>query len=290
MNSISDIKQHLNSVTQTRQITNAMYLLSTSRLKKALLNVDYNFQYMKSLRNTMNDILYVTKGAGIHNCFLDKDSRGTALFLSVMGDKGLCGDYNSAVAAFTMEKLRLKSEPLLYCFGRVGKEKLEAHGLTPDKVLSGSAMNPSMTLARELTSQLLELYVSDRVNEVYIIFTPYRRDKREPVCMRLLPLLRHDFNDIKEDAEVPTELLYEPSAQEVFKHLVPLYCAGMIYDILMQSAASENAARMEAMQSAVSNADEMIKKLHSELNAVRQLSITNEITEIAAAADIQGAV
>ena len=102
------------------------------------------------------------------------------------------------------------------------------------------------------------------------------------VKRRLLPLLRHDFKDAKDDYS-PTEMLYEPGAQEALDAFVPKYCSGMLYSMLMQSAASENAARMEAMQSAASNADDMIKELQTQLKTARQLSITNELAEITAA-------
>ena len=287
MSSLSDIKQHLASVTQTRQITNAMYLLSVSRLKKALTSIDYNVQYMKDLRAVMDDILYVTQGADIHNLFFRKDDSGTALFLSIMGDKGLCGDYNTAVAVRTAEEMKKYDSPLLYCFGMVGKEKLQARGLKADKVLPGSSMHPSIAVASELSKSLVEKYLTKEVNEVYIVYTPYSKGERKPVCLRLLPLLHEDFVDEWDNKE-PGEVLFEPSAEEALEHFAPLYCTGMIYGMLMQAAASENAARMEAMQSATSNADEMIAKLQTELNAVRQLSITNEITEIAAAAELNG--
>lgn len=287
MSSLSDIRQHLASVTQTRQITNAMYLLSVSRLKKALLGVDHNKEYMTGLRSVMDDILFVTQGTDIHNRFFVKENEGTALFLSVMGDKGLCGDYNTAVAQLTAEEMKKHDAPKLYCFGMVGKEKLRAKGLEADRVLPGSSMHPSTELAREVASALTEMYLTKEVNEVYIVYTPYSKGERKPVCFRLLPLLREDFTDVWDNKE-PTELLFEPSAEEALAHFVPLYCSGLIYGILSQSAASENAARMEAMQSASSNADEMTEKLLAEMNAVRQLNITNEITEIAAAAELNG--
>ena len=101
MNTPGEIKRRLASVTQTKQITNAMYLLSVSRLKRSMESIDYQRKYVEMLRRTMEDVLKVTKGADIHNYYIDKSPLGTALFMSVMGDKRLCGDYNHAVAALT---------------------------------------------------------------------------------------------------------------------------------------------------------------------------------------------
>ena len=106
----------------------------------------------------------------------------------------------------------------------------------------------------------------------------------------MLPLLRRDFDDVEYENKYTADVLYEPDLQTVFDRMVPQYIIGMMYDIMMQSAASENAARMTAMQNATNNADEMIAKLSAQINAARQLIITNEITEIAAASDIKGAV
>ena len=282
MNTPGEIKRRLASVTQTRQITNAMYLLSVSRLKRSMESIDYEKQYVEMLRRTMEDVLKVTKGADISNYYIDKSPLGSALFMSIMGDKRLCGDYNHAVAVLTKEKLATKQDPLLYCFGMVGKEILTADGIIPDRVLPGSSMHPSLELAKALSKELLGMYVTDKVNEVYIIYTPYSGSQSKPVCFRLLPLLRHDFTDAKDDYS-PTEMLYEPGAQDVLDAFVPKYCSGMLYSMLMQSAASENAARMEAMQSAADNADDMIKELQTQLKTARQLSITNELAEITAA-------
>ena len=282
MSTSAEIKRRLASVTQTKQITGAMYLLSVSRLKRTMETIDYERKYVEMLRRTMEDVLKVAKGADIRNYYIDKSPLGTALFLSVMGDKRLCGDYNNAVAALTKEMLPTKKEPLLYCFGRVGKEILTADGITPDRVLPGSSMHPSLELARALAKELIDMYVTDTVNEVYVIYTPYTGSQRKPVCFRLLPLLRHDFVDAQDDYS-PNEMLYEPCAQDALDAFVPKYCSGMLYSMLMQSAASENAARMEAMQSAADNADDMIRELETQLKTARQLSITNELAEITAA-------
>ena len=282
MNTPGELKRRLASVTQTKQITNAMYLLSVSRLKRSMESVGYEKKYVEMLRRTMEDVLQVTKGANIYNYYTEKSPLGNALFMSVMGDKRLCGDYNHAVAALTKEKLSEKKDPLLYCFGMVGKEILTADGVEPDRVLPGSSMHPSLEQAKALSKELLNMYLTDKVNEVYIIYTPYTGAQSKPVCFRLLPLLRHDFADAK-DGYSPTEMLYEPNAQQALDALVPKYCSGMLYSMLIQSASSENAARMEAMQSAASNADDMIKELQTQLKTARQLGVTNELAEITAA-------
>lgn len=279
---VSELKARLASVRQTRQITNAMYLLSASRLKKLMPGMGYAVSYMRSLREAMAGVLNASNVAGMHQRFIDIDSKGTALFLSVMGDKGLCGGYNIAVADLTAEEMKKHEDAKVFCFGLVGKEILTSRGTVPDAVLPGSSMHPSLDVARELSETLIEEYITDRINEVYVVFTPFTHGEKVPVCMRLLPLIREDFSDVESHLPVD-EMLCVPSPEAVFEHMVPHYCTAMLYDMLVQSAACENAARTAAMKSAADNADEMINRLRSELNASRQLRITNEITEITAA-------
>lgn len=287
MSSLNDLKQRLSSVSQTRQITNAMYLLSVSRLKKSVLGIEHNLRYMQGLRGIMGDLIRVAGANGICTSYFRKREGGAPVYLAVMGDKGLCGDYNASLAALCAEKLAENENAKLFCLGLAGKEKLKSKGVIPDEALPGSSMHPTRELAQQLSERLLSCFDGGEAGEVYIIYTPYTKGERKPVCFRLLPFLPGDFTDAAQPKEAG-EILFEPSAEETLSRFIPLYCSGLIYEMLVQSAACENASRMEAMQSATDNADEMIKKLGAQLNAERQLAITNEITEIAAAANIKG--
>ena len=280
----NDIKQRLSSVKETRQMTNAMYLLSAARLKKAMHSMDYTLEYNDTLRRFMTDILVKTEDSHLHSIYLERSAKGRALIMCVMGDKGLCGGYNNDVAALTLQKLRETPGAALYCFGRVGSDFLRGKGVKPDEILPGSSMHPEYSLAAEISKTLVERYLTDEFNEVFIIYTPFSRlGKQKPVCLRLLPLFGADFTDLNEVP--PLDLIYEPAPEAVFTHTVPLYCAALLYNLLVQASASENSARMEAMQSACDNADAMIDALSTEMNTVRQFTITNEITEISAAAE-----
>ena len=291
MENISELKQHLRAVEQTRQISNAMYLLSTSRMKKSMQNIDYNLAYMRKLRATIKDIISKTKHNMLSDPFIELTEGGKALFFVITSDKGLCGGYNSAVFNTAMEKMRGYEKPVVYSLGYKGTEMFLSHGITPDDSMYGASQRPSLYSARALGERIVELYDDCAVSEVYIVYTEYVNSAvQRPVCKRVLPLLRRDFDDVEYENKYSADVLYEPDLQTVFDRMVPQYIIGMMYDIMMQSAASENAARMTAMQNATNNADEMIAKLSAQINAARQLIITNEITEIAAASDIKGAV
>ena len=163
-----------------------------------------------------------------------------------------------------------------------------SHGIKSDGSWYGASQMPSLHLANDLGERIVELYDNKEVSEVYIVYTEYINSAvQKPVCRRVLPILRRDFDDVEYENKYETEVLYEPDIQTVFDQMVPQYIIGMMYDVIMQAAASENAARMTAMQNATKNADKMKAKLSEQINAVRQLVITNEITEIAAATQVQ---
>lgn len=291
MENISELKQHLRAIEQTRQISNAMYLLSTSRMKKSMQNIDYNLLYLKRLRSTIKDIISKTKHNMLSDPFLELTEGGKALFFVISSDKGLCGGYNSDVVNLAIEKMREYRDTVVYSLGLKGTEMFVNHGITPEHSWYGASQKPSLHLARELGNHIVDLYDDCTVSEVYIVYTEYVNSAvQKPVCKRVLPLLRRDFDDVEYENKYTADVLYEPDLQTVFDQMVPQYIIGMMYDVMMQSAASENAARMTAMQNATENADKMIAKLSEQINAVRQLIITNEITEIAAASNSQGAV
>ena len=283
-NTYNDIKQRLSGVRETRQMTNAMYLLSAARMKKAMHSMDYTLEYNDRLRRTMTDILALSDDSHLHNIYLERSPKGRPLIMCVMGDKGLCGGYNNDVAQLTLQVLDRIGDATVCCFGRTAYDFLRGKGIRPKMVFPGSSMHPEFSMASEISHTLVEKYLTDEYNEVFIIYTPFsRKGKLKPVCFRLLPLFEEDFSDL--NAIPPADLIYEPDPGSVFTYIVPLYCTALLYNLLVQSSASENSARMEAMQNACDNADSMIDSLSAEMNAVRQLTITNEITEIAAAAE-----
>ena len=292
MENISELKQRLRAVSQTRQICNATYLLATSRMKRSLQNIDYNLTYIKKLRSSIRDIIAKTYNNEVSDPFLELNEGGKTLFFVITSDKGLCGAYNTAVVNAALRKMEeYEGRTVLYSLGIKGTEQFIARGITPDDNWYGASQKPSLYLAKEVGEQIVDLYDDTTVSEVYVVYTEYVNSVvQKPVCRRVLPLLQPDFTDIEltENNDIP--VLYEPDPEEVYNEMVPQYITGLVYDILMQSAASENAARMAAMQSATKNADEMIAKLTEQINAARQLIITNEITEIAAALEIEGAV
>ncbi|MGN0527372.1 MAG: ATP synthase F1 subunit gamma [Acutalibacteraceae bacterium] len=289
MSTVNEIKSHLKAVEQTKQITNAMYLLSTARMKSAMEHIDFNLYYLKRLKSTIKTVLSQTESSNIHDKFIDDSKRGSSVFVVITSDKGLCGSYNSAVVDLAMKEMAKHQDPIVVSLGIIGHSMFKKSGVPVGYSWYGASQHPTMNLAEQIASKLIPLYLTDDFHEVFIVYTEYVNSNiQKPVCVKLLPLEKETFESEKSDIPNSTDMIYEPSVEVVFEHLVEEYIVGFVYDVLMQSSASENIARMTAMQNATKNADEMIKELYSELNSARQLQITNEITEISAAVEMGG--
>ncbi len=279
MSEIHEIKHRLSAVRQTRQITNAMYMISSTRMKKEAMRAEYARRYIYQIRATVKDI--IEKSSYISHPYLQKKSGNRAAFLVIAGDKGLCGSYNSAVLKYAAELIKLHDTRYVETVGRIATEYFARRGMMPDAENLRVAQNPRLHNAREIAENLLRLYTSGKTDEVYIVFTRFIDVTQSyPYCIRLLPLSLDAYEDVKLDTSYTADMLYEPSPREVFNNLVPQLAVGIVFAALVQSTASEHCARMNAMQNATRNADEMIEKLSHQYNTQRQISITNEIIEI----------
>lgn len=286
MKSVSEIRRHMQAVGQTRQITNAMYLLSSARMKKAMTNIEYNREYYIRLRTTMKDIL--SKSHNIQDNYLTKRPGKRAAFVVVAGDKGLAGAFNSNVLNYAYDIIRKYETYYIATVGIMATEFFNKKGLQVDIEYLGVAQDPDLEYAREIADNLMHLYDEDIMDEVYLISTHFNNSlSYTPKATRFLPLNLEDYDDVELEYDYQADFLYEPSPEAVFKTVVPQYAVGLIYDILNQSYASEQSARMNAMKSSTDNADGMLKTLGSEYNRARQYAVTQEITEISAGVQAQ---
>lgn len=284
MNNMNEIRRHIKAVEQTRQITNAMYLLSTSQMKRAISKMAFNRVYLRRIRATVKDILIHTDKQHV---FLEDRGNKRQAFVVIAADKEMCGSYNNDILKAAKVIIGKCEQPLIMTVGICAQTGLEQAGYSIYKHLYGASQNPFVHHAREITEHLVDLYLENEIDEVYVIFTRYYSQVHQEIrCMRLLPLHLEDFERINLEFDKPRQIDFTPSFEEVFDTMVPQYMIGYIYATLNHASACENIARMNAMQSATKNADEMIDKLSREFNAARQLSITNEITEIASASSL----
>ena len=289
---ISEINRNLDAINQTRHVTNAMYMLSVTAMRRGLSQVGYNRKYMRYVCTAVKDIL--EKSPDVRHTFISGDGylgkRDTA-FLVIASDKSLCGAYNQNVAAAVETQLqRVRAdgrETLVYTAGLKIAEILRGRGVEVYQNFDGASQMPSLHHAYRMAQEMIDIYRCGYVQDIYVIFTDYESAVKQPVIVhRLLPLAVDNFETVSLKHPYTAQMTYEPSAEEVFNKMVPQYLQGYLYGCLCSAQVCENMARMTAMQSATRNADEMLKKLSTAYNTARQLAITSELTEIAAATEL----
>ena len=284
MASIADIRHHMRVVSQTRQITRAMHMISTAKMKKGLARYEANLTYLTEVRQTIKDVL--THVEGRKQGYLRRPRGNRAAHIIIAADKGLAGGYNSGVLQLAEEHMKAFEESNIFCIGQMAREYLERRGYVIDIEFAHVIQDPTLYHARQIAETVLELYNQNMLDEVYIVYT--RRIStmvQKPEVIRLLPVRVEDFDDVEATVDGSEEILYEPSVTRLMELLIPQYLIGVIYSALVQSFASEQCARMNAMDAATRNANEMMDRLGHELNRARQSQITNEIAEIIAGAD-----
>ncbi len=283
MRSASDINSSIRAIGQTSQITKAMKLISTSKMQKAIQRYDANRLYFDRVRSALKDIL--VHSHELTHTFLRKHEEGMPAYIVIAADKGLCGGYNHNVLNFAMDFMT-EGEKFVITIGQEARAFFERKKQPIDVEYLHIAQNPTLYEARNLVDDIAGMFKENVMREVYLIYTRYYSNvKQAPVAIKLLPAEIETFQDVDMELEYNDELSYHPSPRQVFDTLIPQYIIGLVYGALVQAFASENSARMMAMDSASRNADEETAKLNIEMNHARQQAITREITEIVGAMD-----
>ena len=285
MSNIREIRSRMKSIQDIMKITNAMYLISSSKLKKTRKSLAATVPYFDSLQTTIYDILL--RAPHMHQAYFrrreeiepEKRKKG---FLVITADKGLAGAYNHKVIKKAEEEMAKHKENTLFVVGQVGRQYFIRHGIKVDAEFMYTAQNPSLYRAQLISETLIDLFIKEELDDVYIIYsnmvTPVRS---EVVFSQILPLERKKFE--RRQAGVH-HIKFEPSPERVMDYLVPNYLKGLIYGALVESFSSELNARMMAMDAATSSAKDMLKDLNLIYNRARQSAITQEITEIVSGA------
>ena len=279
--SMKDIKLRIKSMESTKQITKAMEMVASSKLRHAQDRVLQSRPYFEILYKAFTDIMINNKD--FTSPFLKRrDEVKHTCYIVIAGDRGLAGGYNHNVINLACEHMQGKDAVVL----PIGKKALEYFKNHNHSILTeayASAMELSVgdcfTLAKKLSSEFLD----EQFDEVYLVYTNFVSIlSQSPAVMQMLPL-----EDLRpKDAAPPRDLiLYEPDCGSVYNAIVPEYLGGLVYGALCESVASEQAARRTAMDSATKNAEEMIDSLSLQYNRARQGAITQEITEIVAGAE-----
>lgn len=287
-----EIKERISSIKDTRKITNAMYMISTNKLRKAKAALEKTEPYFYTMQSAM---AYIMKHfPEIKHPFfdsrpkLDLTQRKTG-FIVVTADKGLAGAYNHNIIKLATEMLDAnKGESKLYVVGQVGMRHFEKHGYGVDEHFMYTAQNPSLGRARRISEFLIDKYLNGELDDIYILYTRMDKNTAEPEIRQLLPIVPESY--IRRNTRIDIHLddiPMLPSPEAMVTSLVPSCVTGFIYGALIESYCSEQNMRVMAMQNATDSANEMLQSLSIEYNRMRQAAITQEITEISAGARAQ---
>lgn len=282
MASMRDIQRRKNSITSTSQITKAMKLVSTVKLQKTKERAENSRPYFQYMYNTVTSML--ARSGGLDYPYLKPGASGKKAVVVITSNRGLAGGYNSNVTKLVTGSSLKKEDVMLYTIGRKGRDSLEKQGYQVQADYSDVINSPLFSDAKRIGQRLLEDFAEERVGEIYLAYTSFKNTVvHEPRLMKLLPV---EFSEAELSAEeAKTPMNYEPSEEEALDIIIPKYLTSLLYGALVEAAASENGARMQAMDAATSNAEEMIDSLTLQYNRARQGSITQELTEIIAGAE-----
>lgn len=276
MASMREIKRRKGSIQSTAQITKAMKLVSTVKFQKAKGKAEGSRPYFDKMYETVTSILGKT-GHVIHPYLTGGNSEKKGIIL-ISSNRGLAGGYNANVVKLVTSAGFAPEEVVLYTIGRKGKDVLFHKGFNIAGDYSDVIEAPLYSDARKIGHAVLDAYSSGQIGEIYLAYTSFKNTVVHiPRLIRLLPVT---VSEEEKEEDLLPPMNYEPSAEEALDAIIPKYVCSIIYGALMEAAASENGARMTAMDNATSNAEEMIDKLTLSYNRARQGAITQEITEI----------
>ena len=289
MASMRDIKRRKGSIQSTQQITKAMKLVSTVKLQRAKQNAEKSNDYFRCMYSTVQSILARTKN--LDHRFLKAGEGGKKAVIVITSNRGLAGGYNSNVIKLITHG-ELKDQDLcIYAIGKKGKDALQkSYEIRAD--YSDVIEEPVYADAMAISKEVLEGFAKGEISEIYLAYTGFKNTVvHVPTLLKLLPVevngsVPEGGEGSGEETPMDKALMnFEPEDEEALNLLIPKYITSLIYGGMVESVASENGARMQAMDSATSNAEDMINGLTLLYNRARQGSITQELTEIIAGAN-----
>ena len=278
------IANRINSIKDTKKITNAMYLISSTKLRKARKSLEDIRPFFAKLREQIGNIVRKIDVKDSRYLVYDDDPvvyEGRTGILVMTADKGLAGAYNQDVIKEALRIMGRHPDYVLFVMGEYGKHYFASHHIPVDEHFNFADIEPSLYQARMMAGNIMDRYDRGEIDSVYVIYTDFRNAlASEAVTYRLLPFKISHFTESLEEEEVEFE--YVPSPMEVMEKCIPVYCIGVIYSIMVYSFCCEQNDRMMAMDAANKNADDLISTLTVQYNRLRQGRITQEITEISA--------
>lgn len=290
MASMKDIKRRRVSVQSTQQITKAMKLVSTAKLQKARSRAEDSKAYFNCMYQTMTSLL--AKAGNLDHPYVKSNGCEKKAIVVVTSNRGLAGGYNSNIVRLITGSDFKKEDVRIYAIGGKGMELLKHRGYEVVADYSEIIEEPVYDDAKVVATRLLDDFAKGEIGEIYLAYTFFKNTVSHiPTLMKVLPVEAQEAEEGEEEANAVdkiTPMNFEPEEEEAVRLLVPKYISSILYGAFIEAVASENGARMQAMDSATSNAEEMINDLELKYNRARQGAITQELTEIIAGAEAIG--
>lgn len=293
MPSSRELKDRIKSIKDTKKITKAMYLISSTKMRKAKESLDNTRPYFEYLRVEIKRVIRSLKTVDSKYIYpedMKEFKNGTYGLIVITSDKGLAGAYNLNVVKEAVRILQTHGDCKLFAVGSYGRHYFEKRNIPIEKNFNFSSDNPTLDEARQIATEILEKYDRGELKKIFLIYTNLVNSfTTAPVSMRLLPFHRDYFDDQKHEEEktIKNEFTFYPSLNAILEPMITSYIVGVIYGALVDSYTSEQNSRMNAMSSAISNAEDLLGKLEIQYNRLRQGQITEEIIEISAGAQAQ---
>ena len=284
MASMRDIKRRKGSIQSTQQITKAMKLVSTVKLQRAKQRAEQSKAYFQCMYETVTSML--AKTGGLNHPYLKAGESEKKAVIVITSNRGLAGGYNSNVIKLVTKGSFKKEDLEIYAIGKKGRDALKRYGYSIMDENCDIIEEPSYVDAMEICRKLLESYAAGEIGEIYLAYTGFKNTVvHEPTLLKLLPVEASQSEETEQETGSKAMMNFEPEDDEALDLIIPKYVSSLIYGGLVEACASENGARMQAMDSATTNAEEMIDHLTLMYNRARQGSITQELTEIIAGAN-----
>ncbi len=282
-----EIRERIASIQQILKITNAMYLMSSSKLKKARKSLEATEPYFYKLQSTIDSVLEHTPHT--RQQFFDRradipEEKRKKGYIVITADKGLCGSYNHNIMKYTEQELAKAADIdncYLFVMGQVGRMHFQRK-MRVDGEFLYTTQNPTLYRAGEIADMVIDKFDNGELDEVYLIYTDMiNSSQQETRTLRLLPFERRHFGKAADGTmkKLP-KASFMPSPEEVMNYLIPQYAKGIIYGAMVEAFCCEQQSRMTAMDAATTSAKDMIKELSLMYNRARQAAITQEITEV----------
>ncbi len=284
MASMRDIKRRKSSIQSTQQITKAMKLVSTVKLQKAKNRAEQTDPYFNYMYKTVSSML--ARSGNIDHPYLTAGDSKKKAVVVITSNRGLAGGYNSNIVKLITGSDFDKEDLDIYAVGGKGAEALERRGYHIADLQTEMMEAPTYPDAASLCNRVLDAFTSGEVGEIYLAYTHFKNTvSQEAKLIKLLPVEIEPDSEENQASDSNILMNYEPNEEEALDMIIPKYVTSLFYGALVEAVASENGARMQAMDSATSNAEEMISDLSLKYNRARQGSITQELTEIIAGAN-----